>query len=153
MRHTIKIYAMPLWPLVKNVFIISWIVFTLITLIFGLFWIGFMRQFAATFSGAGAGMPMEAFQDLGGMFVIMFAIFYGIFGSVVFTVLTGLGGLIYNWMNRQSGGLEFEISLPDSLSPQPAAQQSSGPDTPEPPKEIENTNDVTESDSLDDDTR
>jgi|GEM_PF-2114038 len=153
MRHTIKIYSVPLWPLVKNVFIISWIVFTLVALIFGLMWFGFMRQFATTFSGTGMQVPMGAFQDLGGLIVIMFSIFYGIFGSVIFTLLTGLGGLIYNWMNRRTGGLEFEISLPASFAFQATDRRVGDSENPEPQKELNDTNNVTESDPADDDTR
>ena len=130
MRHTIKIYSIPLWPFVKNVFLVSLVVLTISMLLFGLFWAGFMRQFAATFSGSSMDMPMEAIQNIGAGLIIIGAVFYGIFGSITLATVTGIGAMIYNWINARGGGFELEVSLPDfpnqqSAVPDESAGQSS----------------------------
>ncbi|MCF7803360.1 MAG: DUF3566 domain-containing protein [Candidatus Marinimicrobia bacterium] len=115
MRHTIKLYSIPLWPFVKNVFIVSLTVFILGTLLFGIFWLGLFRQFAMYMPDSGVAFQPDAFQNIGGLFVMVFSVFNGVIGSVLFTVFAGVGALMYNWVNARSGGFEFEISLPDSF--------------------------------------
>lgn len=116
MRETIKIYAIPLWPLVKNTFILSLVLFTVMAVVGGFVWFGFMKMFASYMPEYGMQQDMQVFQNMGTFFVIFFAIFYGIISSALFTFVIGLGGILYNAINRSNGGFEFEISLPDFIS-------------------------------------
>ena len=111
MRNTITIHAVPLWPLVKNTFLISLVLLTLISLILAFFWFGFLRQFAVTLSDPALESQLQNFQRLGGVFVFFFALFNGVFGSVIVTVVAGLAGLLYNLLNSRGDGIELEISL------------------------------------------
>jgi hypothetical protein len=113
MRHTIKIYSIPLWPLVKNVFLITVILFTVFAIIGGFLWFGFMKSIAAYLPEYNMQSELNALQNLSSIFRILFAIFYGVISSAIFTFATGLAGMIYNFVNRKNGGLEVEISLPD----------------------------------------
>ncbi len=110
MRQSVTIYSVPLWPLVRNTFAISLVLFTLVSIILGFLWFGLMQQFSRTFADPNFQWQLEGFQEIGGIFVIFFAIFNGIFGSIVLTMLVGLGGLVYNVVNRGGGGIELEIS-------------------------------------------
>ena len=116
MRETIKIYAIPLWPLVKNTFILSLVLFTVLAVVGGFVWFGFLKMFASYMPEYGMQQDMQVFQNMGTLFVIFFAIFYGIISSALFTFVVGLGGVLYNAINRNNGGFEFEISLPDFIS-------------------------------------
>jgi len=80
------------------------------SLILGFLWFGIMQQFSEAFSEPGLQWELESFRNISGIFVIFFAIFNGIFGSIVLTVLVGLGGLVYNLVNSKGGGIELEIS-------------------------------------------
>jgi len=138
MRHTTKIYRIPLWPLVKNVFLISFITLILTSLIFGMFWLGVMQQFFVNFSGNEFPAGMINFQHMGGLFIFFGAVMYGIFGSVMITLFAGFGALIYNWVNGRNGGIELEISLPNvpdsaAIEPPQPAETIPGPPDPEPP--------------------
>ncbi len=108
MRKTIAITNIPLWPLVKNTFIISLILLTILSFIFSLFWFGLFQQFSQTFSDP-AFQQFEGFQNLSGGMIFFFAIFNGIFGSIFTTILVGLAGLVYNLINSRGDGIEFEI--------------------------------------------
>ncbi len=116
MRETVKIYSVPLWPLVKNVFVLSLVLFSLMAIVGGFIWFGFMKMFASYMPEYGMQQDMEVFQNVGIMFVLFFALFYGIISSAVFTFFVGLGGVLYNALNRNSGGFEFEISLPEFIT-------------------------------------
>lgn len=131
MRQTITVHSVPLWPLVKNVFIISLIVLTLSMMIMGLFWMGMFREFAAQFAGTQAGAGFEMFRNLGGAMVVIFSIVNGILSSFFLTIFTGFAGLIYNWMNSRHGGFEFEISVPEQLFLHTEQESPESPDTPE----------------------
>jgi len=114
MRKTIAVTNIPLWPLVKNTFIISLILLTILSFIFSLFWFGLLQQFSQTFSDP-AFQQFEGMQSLSGGMVFFFAIFNGIFGSIFTTILIGLAGLVYNLINSRGEGIEFEIiSVDDS---------------------------------------
>ncbi len=115
MRHTMKIYAIPLWPLVKNVFIISLVVITLSMLIFGFFWMGLIREFATQFSDPQMGFQFQALRNIGSLVMVVFAVINGVVSSFFLSVFAGLAALIYNWMNQRYGGLEFEVSLPEMM--------------------------------------
>lgn len=115
MKHIIKIYSIPLWPLIKNVFLITLILFTVFSIIGGFLWFGFMKSIAAYLPEYNMQPEMNAIQNLGGVFVILIALIYGVVSSAIFTFATGLAGMIYNFVNRKNGGLELEISLPEFL--------------------------------------
>lgn len=117
MRNTITIHAVPLWPLVKNTFLISLVILTIVSFILALFWLGFVRQFATMLSDPALESQLQNVQHLGGVFVILFALFNGIFGSIVLTVLTGLAGLLYNLANGHGSGIELDVSLSSGESP------------------------------------
>lgn len=111
MRNTITIHAVPLWPLVKNAFLLSLVILTIVSFILALFWLGFVRQFAAVLSDPALETQLQNIQHLGGVFVIFFALFNGIFGSIIVTVLAGLAGLLYNLVNGRGSGIELDVSL------------------------------------------
>lgn len=129
MRHTLKIYAIPLWPLVKNIFVISLIVSTLAMVIMGFFWMGLMREFATQFSNPQMGFQLETLRNMSSIFVFIFAILNGVVGSFFLTLFAGLGALIYNWMNRRYGGFEFEVSLPEMAVSSDSASTDNPRDT------------------------
>lgn len=110
MRQSVTICSVPLWPLVRNTFVISLVLLTLVSLILGFLWFGLMQQFSQTFADPDFQWQMDGFQNISGIFVIFFAIFNGIFGSIILTMLVGLGGLVYNVVNSKGGGIELEIS-------------------------------------------
>jgi len=125
MRHTMKIYAIPLWPLVKNVFLISVVVVTLSMLILAFFWMGLMREFATQLSDPQMGVQFDTLRHISSIFIFIIAIVNGVVSSFFITLFTGLAALIYNWLNRRYGGLEFEVSLPEmTLSTQSQMEEN-----------------------------
>lgn len=149
MRKTIAVTNIPLWPLVKNTFIISLILLTILSFIFSLLWFGLIQQFSQAFSDP-AFQQFEGFQSLSGGIVFFFAIFNGVFGSIVTTVLTGLAGLIYNMINSRGDGIEFEI-VSVSEPEEPVEKQAMPTDEPKTGNQLEERGPQMEDRKTDDD--
>ncbi len=124
MRSVIKIHTIPLWPFIRNVFLISFVVFTLLTLIFGFFWVGMLRQL--TMAVGDPGMPFNPgmLDNIGGMAIVFMSLLNGFFGSVVFSLILGIAGLIYNLVNDDRGGIELEVTLPDPADESPEQMET-----------------------------
>jgi|GEM_PF-2856315 len=137
MRNTITIHAVPLWPLVKNTFVISLVLLTVTSLILAFLWLGFLRQFSGFVSDPAMDTQLQYFQSLGGVFVFFFALFNGIFGSILVTIVAGLGGLLYNLLNSKGQGIELEVTLASAVtltgSEPDRLQEASGADSPSNP--------------------
>ena len=122
MRSYIRIHSIPLWPLMKNVFLIAFIVLILLSLIFGFLWMGMLRQITMEYGNSGMPFDSGMFENIGGMVIVMMSLINGVFGSVMTAIFFGIAGLIYNLVNGDRGGIELEVSLTESDIRQTAAE-------------------------------
>ncbi len=116
MKTIFEIRSIPLWPLVKNTFLISLVIFIIFSFILGLLWLGFIREFSHVMTDPGLHFPSDTLANISGIFVVMFALLNGFLGSIVATMIVGLGGLVYNLVNNRGGGVELELSRMNSRS-------------------------------------
>lgn len=71
--------------------------------------------YAAMFSligGLGSGLPLSDSGGLGIAMLIIIPIFYGVVGFI----FGALGAVVYNFVAKKFGGLEIELSEPNSVS-------------------------------------
>jgi len=136
MRSIIRIHTIPLWPFIKNVFLVSFVILVLLSLIFGFFWVGIVRELATQFGDSAFPMDPEALRSFGVASVIVMSVLNGIFGSVVLSLVVGIAGMIYNLVNGGGGGIELEVSFPQNDHIQ--FEESGSADRLEEPEEGEN---------------
>jgi hypothetical protein len=124
MRKTFEVRRIPVWPVMRVVFII----FLIIGIIVGLMY-GFMvSSFGLLLSALGESPLDEGFPligNLGFLMIPIFAIFYAVFG----TIAAVIWAVIYNITASVVGGIELELEekeMPFSggaAAPPPAAEE------------------------------
>jgi hypothetical protein len=116
----------PLWPVIK----MSFVLFIILGIIIGIFYaflISISGFFASAFSGSFGG-DFGFMKGLGFVLIPIFAIVYGIFG----TIAIAIWALIYNLIASIVGGVEVTLELVEDRrvgGSAPAAPRPAGPES------------------------
>ncbi len=116
MSKTLEMRRIPVWPVMRVVFI----VFLIIGIIVGLMYGFMMSSFGMLLSALGESPIEEGFPligNLGFLMIPIFAIFYAVFGTIAAIIWV----VIYNITASVVGGIELVLEEKGMPAPEPPA--------------------------------
>jgi hypothetical protein len=116
MSKTLEMRRIPVWPVMRVVFII----FLIIGIIVGLMYGFMMSSFGMLLSALGESPIEEGFPligNLGFLMIPIFAIFYAVFGTIAAIIWV----VIYNITASVVGGIELVLEEKGMPAPEPPA--------------------------------
>jgi hypothetical protein len=128
--RTYVLKRIPLWPVIK----MSFVLFIILGVIIGIFYalLLSLSGFFASALSSSLGGEFGFMKGLGFVLIPVFAIIYGIFG----TIAVAIWALVYNLIASIVGGVEFDLEIVENrriVSAAHAAPAPSGPEGIQPP--------------------
>lgn len=118
------------WSAIKVAFLLSLVLGFAMGILYALM---IMMFLAAPMSQMPDDIPAMSGVFFGGIMLIFMPIFTAIFAAIFNTIAAALGAVIYNFVVRMIGGVEFEMSEVKAVTVQPVAVAPPPPPPPTPP--------------------
>jgi|GEM_PF-1797391 len=117
---TFIIKRIPVWPIAKIVFVVSFILSLVGFLFYSMFLTSFLSGMMSAFTEG-----YEGFPALTSGAIIMAGLFMSVFSSILYTLVVMLVVLLYNGLSSLVGGVEMEVDKVEDFLSYPPRQMES----------------------------